>query len=319
MEAYEGYWRKMPSVKRLVFKSVPEATTRMAMLKRGEVDLAYLLDAPQALELKRDPKFKLAFSGGIGTFYLDFFDSGIRSRPGTTGGCGWRPATRSTARRSARPRRSAPRARPAAWSRASSSSRCRSSPTPTTRRKAKQLLAEAGYPNGFDAGDLYPGRPTSRRARRSAATCGAVGIKIRVRTMERAAFYAALATKKLQGLCVCINAVYGNAASRMSETVPSDGAYAYGGYPDVDALYKQQARETDREARGAAAPDPAARSTSACASGRSMDYIWPSGVGPAGGGAGADADRSVSRGRRRSKTSGSRSRRPAPARRAGTG
>ena len=28
MEAYEGYWRKMPSVKRLVFKSVPEATTR---------------------------------------------------------------------------------------------------------------------------------------------------------------------------------------------------------------------------------------------------------------------------------------------------
>ena len=55
MEAYEGYWRKMPSVKRLVYKSVPEATTRVAMLKRGEVDLAYLLDAPQALELKSDP------------------------------------------------------------------------------------------------------------------------------------------------------------------------------------------------------------------------------------------------------------------------
>src|SRR4030095_15494653 len=74
MEAYEGYWRKMPSVKRLVFKSVPEATTRMAMLKRGEVDLAYLLDAPQAQDLKRDPNFKLAFSGGIGTFYLDYLD-----------------------------------------------------------------------------------------------------------------------------------------------------------------------------------------------------------------------------------------------------
>ena len=44
MEAYEGYWRKMPSVKRLVYRSVPEATTRLAMLKRGEVDLAYLLD-----------------------------------------------------------------------------------------------------------------------------------------------------------------------------------------------------------------------------------------------------------------------------------
>ena len=32
----------------------------------------------------------------------------------------------------------------------------------------------------------------------------------------------------------------------MSETVPSDGSFAYGGYPDIDALYKQQARETDR-------------------------------------------------------------------------
>src|SRR5207247_11091667 len=52
MEAFEGYWRKVPQVKRLVFKSVPEATTRMAMLKRGEVDVAYLLDAPQAQEVK---------------------------------------------------------------------------------------------------------------------------------------------------------------------------------------------------------------------------------------------------------------------------
>src|SRR2546426_12824329 len=64
----------MPPVKRLVYKSGPEATTRLAMLKRGEVDLAYLLDAPQAQDLKRDPNLKLAFSGGIGTFFLDFFD-----------------------------------------------------------------------------------------------------------------------------------------------------------------------------------------------------------------------------------------------------
>src|SRR5207302_2669184 len=35
LEAFEGYWRKMPSVKRVVFKSVPEPTTRAAMLKRG--------------------------------------------------------------------------------------------------------------------------------------------------------------------------------------------------------------------------------------------------------------------------------------------
>src|SRR6059036_740196 len=74
MEANEGYWRKVPTVKRLVFKVVPEPTTRAAMLKRGEVDVAYMLDAPQALELQRDPALRLAFSGGIGIAALDFLD-----------------------------------------------------------------------------------------------------------------------------------------------------------------------------------------------------------------------------------------------------
>src|SRR6185295_3065253 len=74
MEAFEGYWRKTPSIKRLLYKSVPEATTRLAMLRRGEVDVAYLLDASLAESIKDDPKYKIAFSGGIGTYYLDFFD-----------------------------------------------------------------------------------------------------------------------------------------------------------------------------------------------------------------------------------------------------
>ena len=46
--------------------------------------------------------------------------------------------------------------------------------------------------------------------------------------------------KKLKGVCVCGSGLYGNAATRMSEIVPSDGTYAYGGYPDIDALYKQR-------------------------------------------------------------------------------
>ena len=52
MEAFEGHWRKVPSVKRLVFKTVPDPTTRAAMLKNGEVDVAYMLDGPAALELR---------------------------------------------------------------------------------------------------------------------------------------------------------------------------------------------------------------------------------------------------------------------------
>src|SRR4029450_8439682 len=76
MEANESYWRKMPSVKRLVFKSVPEPTTRAAMLKKGEVDIAYLLDTPAAMELRRDPNLKVVFSGAIGIHLLGFFGQG---------------------------------------------------------------------------------------------------------------------------------------------------------------------------------------------------------------------------------------------------
>jgi ABC-type transport system substrate-binding protein len=38
--ALEGHWRKVPSVKRLVFKSMTESPTRATMLERGEVDIA---------------------------------------------------------------------------------------------------------------------------------------------------------------------------------------------------------------------------------------------------------------------------------------
>ena len=58
-EAYEHYWRKMPVVKRLVFKGVPEETTRVAMLKRQEVDITFGLGGALAEEVRRDPRLKL--------------------------------------------------------------------------------------------------------------------------------------------------------------------------------------------------------------------------------------------------------------------
>ncbi len=146
--------------------------------------------------------------------------------------------------------------------------------------KAKQLLAEAGYPNGFDAGELYQLPPYFSMGETIMGYLGAVGIKTRMRPMERAAFLSALLTKKLRGVCVCAAALYGNAASRMSEHVPSNGAYAYGGYPDVDALYKLQAIETDRKKREALLYQIQQILHDRVRFGPIWEYIWPSGVGP---------------------------------------
>ena len=75
MEAYEGYWRKVPNLKRLVLRSMPEETTRAAALKKGEVDIAYLLTGPVAEDVQRTPGFKLvAPRESQGTFWLDLPD-----------------------------------------------------------------------------------------------------------------------------------------------------------------------------------------------------------------------------------------------------
>src|SRR5262247_1718485 len=280
MEAYEGYWRKMPSVKRVVYKSVPEATTRMAMLKRGEVDIAYLLDATLAEEVKRDPSLKLAFSGGIGTYYLAFLDQWDPKSP-------WHDKRVRLAASLAIDRRSISMAETLGASRPTGNVVPRTfefaiplEPHPYDPAKAKQLLAEAGYPNGFDAGDLHPWPPYFSTGEAIVANLGAVGIRTRLRTMERAAFYSALASKKLKGICMCIDAVYGNASSRLSQIVPAEGAYAYGASPDIEALYRQQGQELDKKKRAAMLAKIQQELYDRVRFAAIYDYIWPSGIGP---------------------------------------
>ena len=280
MEANESYWRKVPSVKRLVYKSVTDSTTRLAMLRKGEVDLAYLLDGPLAQEIKRDPTLKLAFSGGIGTFYLDFLDQWDPKSP-------WHDKRVRQAAMYAIDKKALNEAENLGASRLNGSVIPRTfdlalplEPYPYDVAKAKQLMAEAGYPNGFDAGDIHPWPPYTSVTEAIGGYLGAIGIRTRMRAMERAAFYPAYQSKKLRGVCVCINAVYGNAASRMKDLVPSDGAFAYGGYPDIDALYKDQARETDRKKREAMLRQIQQLLHDRVRFGPIYDYIWPSGVGP---------------------------------------
>jgi peptide/nickel transport system substrate-binding protein len=280
MEANESYWRKTPAVKRLVFKSVVEPTTRMAMLKRGEVDVAYLLDAPQAEEVKRDPNLKLAFSGGIATFFLDFLDQWDPKSP-------WADKRVRQAANYAIDRQALSDAETLGASRPAGNHVPRTfefalplDPYPYDPARAKKLLAEAGFPNGFDAGELHQLPPYFSLGEAIVNYFQAVGIRIRMRPMERAAYFALIQSKKAKGVCVCSSALYGNAASRLSEVIPSDGAWAYGGYPDIDALFKEQATETDKKKREALLHQIQRLVYERVRYGPIFEYIWPSGIGP---------------------------------------
>jgi peptide/nickel transport system substrate-binding protein len=124
-------------------------------------------------------------------------------------------------------------------------------PPPYDPKRAKQLMVEAGYPNGFEAGDLTPLPPYTALGETVANYLQAIGIKSRVRTMERAAFLAAWREKKLHGLVIGATGAAGNAAARLEPFFTKSGFYAYGSLPQIDDLFQRQAKEMDRKQREA--------------------------------------------------------------------
>ena len=249
MEAFEGYWRKVPSVKRLVFRSMPDETTRAAALKAGDVDIAYLLSGPTAEEVKRTPGLRLAAAMPPGVVFLDLPEQWDPKSP-------WHDLRVRQAAGSALDRAALSQAETLGLSRPTGGliprvldfSRAYDPPAYDPAR-AKRLLAEAGYPNGFDAGDLSPFPPYFSLAEAVGSYLQAVGVRTRMRTMERAAFLTAWREKKLRGVIMGLGAPAGNAATRIEVYVTRGGIYSSGEVPEIEALFQRQARELDRKKR----------------------------------------------------------------------
>src|SRR5881628_1987484 len=74
LEAFDQYWRKTPSVKRLVFRAIPDDSTRLAALKRGEVDIGYAFFGALAEEAQRTPGLTLKATVVPTTFWVYFAD-----------------------------------------------------------------------------------------------------------------------------------------------------------------------------------------------------------------------------------------------------
>jgi peptide/nickel transport system substrate-binding protein len=245
LEANRGYWRRVPTVKRLIMKSVPEGTTRVAMLKKGEADMAFLLDGADAENVTHDPRLSLAATRHASAMWIEFADQWDPKSP-------WHDKRVRLAVNHALDRK--------AISEIACLGYCPSAgiivppvmdyalqvePPRYDPQKAKQWLAEAGYPSGLDAGDFTPLPGFWTAAEVVVNNLNAVGIRARMRPMERAAFYAAWQEKKLRGLFLTAAGNSGNAATRIEAFVYSKGSYAYGGYPDIDELFQQQSRERD--------------------------------------------------------------------------
>ena len=87
LEASREYWRRVPSVKNLIFRVIPDETTRLAALKRGEVDVAYSIRGELAEEVRRTPGLELKAIALNGAQWLYFPDQWDAKSPGMM--CGY--------------------------------------------------------------------------------------------------------------------------------------------------------------------------------------------------------------------------------------
>jgi peptide/nickel transport system substrate-binding protein len=245
LEAFDGYWRKTPTVKRLVFRVIPDFSTRLAALKRGEVDIAYSIAAE---DIQRTPGFtvKATFPS---TSWLYFADQWDPKSP-------WHDRRVRLAANYAIDRHALNQALTRGLSRITWSIvnstfdfYWQPPPYPYDPSRARQLLVEAGYPNGFDAGTFFCDVQATALAEALATEFIAIGIRTQVRPIERAAFFNGFVEKKFKNIVHIYAAAFGSAATRLEGSVFSGGTWVYGGYPDLDSLFREQAAELDRTKR----------------------------------------------------------------------
>jgi peptide/nickel transport system substrate-binding protein len=199
LEAFDQYWRKTPHVKRLVLRVIPDHTTRVAALKRGEVDVVYLVSGELAEDLRRTPglSLKTVFPSNHWLVFADQF--GPKSP--------WHDQRVRLAANLALDRQSLNEAATLGFSKISGSIVPASldfywAPPlyPHDAARARKLLAEAGYPNGLDAGEFFCDLQVCPWGEAMLTNFKAVGAQLKLRPMERPAFFKGVTEKKYRNI-----------------------------------------------------------------------------------------------------------------------
>jgi peptide/nickel transport system substrate-binding protein len=257
-KAWDGYWRRAPATETIIVKGIRDPAARLAGLETGELDLAYGMTGrllPRVMKdknLRWDKNFTsawwLAFPG-----YQDktspFHDKRVREAVSLainraflvreeTQGIGipwgnWISSEQSDALRG--------------------NGTGKGLPVPEYNpAKAKHLLAEAGYPQGFDFDWYVPFVPYFDMGQRILADLRAVGIRGKLQVLEGPAFRAKIGAgrKGFPGdRTIVQNIDTRSAAEDIGIYSVCGGPASFVCDPNVEALWKKYQSSLDEEDR----------------------------------------------------------------------
>jgi len=68
--ANENYWQGAPRIKTIIIQDIPESTDQLLRLKKGDIDIAWNLNAEQANSLKDSPDVSIVTTPGQSDEYV---------------------------------------------------------------------------------------------------------------------------------------------------------------------------------------------------------------------------------------------------------
>lgn len=244
-EAFEEYWRKTPSIKRMEFYIVSEPGTRLTMVKRGEADIATLMQGVFYESVKKDSSLKLLSPLSPTIWLLNFTTQWDPKSP-------WSDVRVRKAASLAIDRQTLADVHMPGCTGAGSIGiegdpfGVKFPPDPYNPERAKKLLAEAGYPNGFHGGKFYPYGGYWPYGEQVSTNWKAVGITVETVLLDRPAFLAQRRGGKMKGGVFIESALAPTIGSRFEYIF---GPGSYGNYPDIQDLWEQYNRAVETEKR----------------------------------------------------------------------
>jgi peptide/nickel transport system substrate-binding protein len=254
LESFEDYYRPV-HVKRFEIIGVPEAATRLAMLEREEADIIYSIDGPLIPRAKRNSKIMLApvlsgswwlqFPGFLQDPNNPFRDKRVREavslvidrkaiNDAESGGMGQASGN---------------------WINNDVEYALEWPEFEYNVAKAKALMKEAGYPNGFKVDWLTVVPNFFSRGERVISQLKAISIDTRLQTMERGVYLKKLSSglKEWPGVQIIMHAArIGGSWANWYE-----GIFKCGGFQgqdmfcvkDLDAKFEQYQKSFDHDER----------------------------------------------------------------------